>query len=97
MSGSHPHKIREFSGVPWLYSALNSGGAILHHIQIIVSLAYLCQVNFNIDAMLILYLIRLTFDNNNQVDLFPNETVLKEIATAGGGTYFWFANLIKKN
>ena len=76
MSGSHPHKIREFSGVPWLYSALNSGGAILHHIQFIVSLAYLCQVNFNIDAMLILYLIRLTFDNNNQVDLFPNETVL---------------------
>ena len=41
MSGSHPHKIREFSGVPWLYSALNSGGAILHHIQFIVSLAYL--------------------------------------------------------
>ena len=76
MSEPHPHKIREFSGVPWLYSALNSGGAILQHIQFIISLAYLCQVNFNIDAMLILYLIRLTIDNNNQVDLFPNETVL---------------------
>ena len=28
----------------------------------------------------------------NLITSIPNETVLKEIATAGGGTYFWFAN-----
>ncbi len=67
--------IRQFSGIPYLYSFFNSSGSILLHIQYLISLAYLSKMNLNFDILHNIYELRKLININNVYDLFPNKTV----------------------
>ena len=67
--------IRQFSGIPWLYSFFNSSGSILFHVQYLISLAYLSKTNLDFDILHNIYNLRKLINTNNIYDLFPNKTV----------------------
>ena len=67
--------IRQFSGIPYVYSFFNSSGSILLHIQYLISLAYLSKMNLNFDILHNIYELRKLININNVYDLFPNKTV----------------------
>ena len=67
--------IRQFSGIPWLYSFFNSSGSILFHVQYIISLAYLSKTNLDFDILHNIYNLRKLINTNNIYDLFPNKII----------------------